>query len=52
MHVSALQGKGKKIDPKALEIIVSYPQCRWGGFFFSACFLLDVLFDCFVSVCL
>lgn len=24
----------EKIDSKALEIIVSYPQCRWGVFFF------------------
>lgn len=40
---------GEKIDPKGLEIIVSYPECRWIFFLF---FFQPTSFDCFASECL
>lgn len=38
--------QGEKIDPKGLEIIVSYLECRWVFFFFSL-FYQPASFDCF-----
>lgn len=41
--------QGEKIDPKDLEMIVPYLECRW---VFFSCFFQPALFDWFASVCL